>query len=933
MDLIENIISNIATKHFGDYRVRNGEVVAELCPFCGGGENSDRGTFAINIKTGAYNCKRGGCEKKGTLQDLCSFLGEEDSVVNIPHTFIKKNKEYTKPNIELKPLTEEIVTYFYRRRISEETLKEFGVASDANGNIVFPFYRDGDLTFVKFRKPKKYTKEDGPKEWQMANTEPILFGMDKVSYNKPLVITEGECFPGEAEVLTPNGWVRLDEYNNEPVLAVDENFKGAFETPYAYVKKKYCGDMVTRSVNNTYYSQTTSNHNIVTTHETPNRHIKIVSKYKACEKLPTRDFIPRTSVVNGKGINLTNDQIALYLAVSADCTIDIRKTTRHCRFGVKKERKYLRMKNLLDNLGIEYFDNPKTSNGYYYIGFRTPDWIESKELPMSWAYDATYAQRMFILDEMVHWDGNNVKERSQIEYNSCNKNNAVLMQTLAHTCGYVASLKTRRNESEKHNTCYVVPIYLKKKYTSCQGINNDNHKWTTEYSGNVYCVSVSTGMILVRQHECITVTGNCDALSIYEAGYHNVVSVPSGCDNMAFLDTCKKWLDKFSNFIIFGDNDEPGRRMVCNLVEELGKDRCLIPQEYPAFMWNGKDYNRACKDANEILVLYGAETLLNCVNSCELAPIEGVLNLSDVAFVDPTTIPRIYSKIPSLDNLIGGFAEGSLTIVSGKRGNGKSTFSGPVALNAIQAGNSVCAYSGELSASQFLEWIMCQAVEEHYLTVSTDPNTGKHFPVVPYDIQQRIRKWLNNKFYLFDNTANHGKKETDAVLEVFKTCARRYGCKLFIVDNLMSILRSADDNENKAQANFTAELKAFAVKYKVAVITIAHPRKTKQGETFQNDDISGSSAISNLADTVLNIERDEVGLNIRVAKNRNFGTLGVVPCSFNKVNRRISERLFGDTMVYGWDHDGAEIPDVQAISYEEFQPAAPEGLMTCGSPF
>lgn len=505
MDLIENIISNIATKHFGDYRVRNGEVVAELCPYCGGGENRDRGTFAINIKTGAYNCKRGGCEKKGTLQDLCSFLGEEDSVVNIPHTFIKKNKEYTKPNIELKPLTEEIVTYFYRRRISEETLKEFEVSSDEHGNIVFPFYRDNVLTYVKFRKPKKHTKEDGPKEWQMANTEPILFGMDKVAYNKPLVITEGEI----------------------------------------------------------------------------------------------------------------------------------------------------------------------------------------------------------------------------------------------------------------------------------------------------------------------------DALSIYEAGYHNVVSVPSGCDNMAFLDTCKKWLDKFSNFIIFGDNDEPGRRMVCNLVEELGKDRCLIPQEYPAFMWNGKDYNRACKDANEILVLYGAETLLNCVNSCELAPIEGVLNLSDVAFVDPTTIPRIYSKIPSLDNLIGGFAEGSLTIVSGRRGEGKSTFSGPVALNAIQQGENVCAYSGELSASQFLEWIMSQAVEEHYLTVSTDPNTGKHFPVVPYDIQQRIRKWLNNKFYLFDNTANHGKKETDAVLEAFKMCARRYGCKLFIVDNLLSLLRSTSDNENKAQADFTAELKAFAVKYNVAVIMVA----------------------------------------------------------------------------------------------------------------
>ena len=59
----------------------------------------------------------------------------------------------------------------------------------------------------------------------------------------------------------------------------------------------------------------------------------------------------------------------------------------------------------------------------------------------------------------------------------------------------------------------------------------------------------------------------------------------------------------------------------------------------------------------------------------------------------------------------------------------------------------------------------------------------------------------------------------------------------------MIALTSADE-ENKAQANFAAALKAFATKYKVHVILVAHPRKTQQGQKLTNDDVSGSSAIN-----------------------------------------------------------------------------------------
>ena len=168
----------------------------------------------------------------------------------------------------------------------------------------------------------------------------------------------------------------------------------------------------------------------------------------------------------------------------------------------------------------------------------------------------------------------------------------------------------------------------------------------------------------------VIVEGEIDALSMYEAGVSNVVSVPAGCNNLEWINLCWDWLEKFNQIILFGDSDEPGMEMMSVVSKRLGEDRCMIPKEYPEVIWNGQDLNRICKDANEILVCYGPDYLKELVDSCEPAPIKGVLELSKIPFIDPTTVPRIMTKIPQLDNMIGGLGEGGVTIISGKRGEG-----------------------------------------------------------------------------------------------------------------------------------------------------------------------------------------------------------------------------------------------------------------------
>ncbi len=87
-----------------------------------------------------------------------------------------------------------------------------------------------------------------------------------------------------------------------------------------------------------------------------------------------------------------------------------------------------------------------------------------------------------------------------------------------------------------------------------------------------------------------------------------------------------------------------------------------------------------------------------------------------------------------------------------------------------------------------------------------------------------------------------------------------------------------NDNLYQAQSAFVHRLKRIAVKYDVAVILVAHPRKTK--ENFTNDDVSGSGDITNRVDTVLAYSRngdkhldEDCDSHLVVTKNRLLGKL------------------------------------------------------------
>ena len=67
--------------------------------------------------------------------------------------------------------------------------------------------------------------------------------------------------------------------------------------------------------------------------------------------------------------------------------------------------------------------------------------------------------------------------------------------------------------------------------------------------------------------------GEIDTLSIIEAGYPNVVSVPTGAQSTSWIGECWDWLEQFKKIIIWSDNDSPGIKMRQECVRRLGSWR------------------------------------------------------------------------------------------------------------------------------------------------------------------------------------------------------------------------------------------------------------------------------------------------------------------------------------------------------------------------
>lgn len=465
--------------------------------------------------------------------------------------------------------------------------------------------------------------------------------------------------------------------------------------------------------------------------------------------------------------------------------------------------------------------------------------------------------------------------------------------------GQATAEKYRITTKKNDDTILVFPFYDETnelvfvKYRNTRYSGKGNKEWCERETKPILF-----GMAQCRGFDRLVITeGQMDSLSLSECGIQNAVSVPTGAMGFTWLTNCWDWIIKFRECVVFGDF-EKGKM---TLIDELQK---RLPMKVKAV--RQQDYLGE-KDANDILTKYGREAILTAVENAEVPPVKNVKELADVKAVDLNTLPKIKTNIAEVDKIIGGLCYGQVVLLTGKRGEGKSTFLSQLIVEAIEQDIPVFAYSGELTDYHFKRWLDFQAAGPNNVEMLRNEFNDEIY-TIPDNVVEKINQWYRGKAYIYDNNyLPQEKEEFESLLETVEKAVKQYGIKLICIDNLMTALDiSLSDDLYRAQSAFVRNLKLLAVKYDAVVVLVAHPRKSR--DKFDNDDVSGSADITNRVDVVMNYSRPDGGDEekneglLKITKNRLTGRLEMngIKLYYSASTKRITG-FTRETKHYGWE--------------------------------
>lgn len=430
----------------------------------------------------------------------------------------------------------------------------------------------------------------------------------------------------------------------------------------------------------------------------------------------------------------------------------------------------------------------------------------------------------------------------------------------------------------------------------------------TKDANKEWC-EASTKPVLFGMKQCddsfdtlVLTEGQMDSLSVATAGIPNAVSVPTGAKGFTWIPYCWDWLCKWKKIIVFGDFEKGSISLLDELAKRL-KDRVEHVRE---------DNYKDCKDANEILLKYGAEQVRKCVEESVKLPIDNVIDLADVKELDPYSIEKIPTGIADVDNLLcGGIPFGVVTIVTGKSGKGKSTFVGQIITRALNKGDNVFVYSGEMPNYLFKAAIDFQIAGPANVVEEDRRDYIKRY--VRKSAKDKIVEWYRGKCMLYDRTMV--KDEDTDLLNTIERMIVSQNARVIVIDNLMTMINKTRVKGSKleAQSEVSNALEDMARFYNVCIILVAHKRKDSGIDDEDMDDsIRGDSDIVNSAGVIIhyNVNKDENTMEnypriISVTKNRVFGRTSYRGWKVHYDEK--SKRIYGDhddlNICLGWDNE------------------------------
>lgn len=327
------------------------------------------------------------------------------------------------------------------------------------------------------------------------------------------------CLADGHEVLTPQGWQKVEEVAAETAIVIC-NMDGTnahMEIPSVWYHAEDSLEML-EIKGQAYHQLVTPNHRLSYANDS-----RGVNKIAEAQALPKSARLPKAVIYTGKS-QVNPDWFRLLSAFHADGAI----AKLQVRFHLKKERKIQRLLAILKRLCItpkitvhpagttSLVLNRSDAQWLLEIGKR-PTWGM-----LNWSAECLQAY----VAELPYWDGH--ISATTVSFSTVVPQTAEIIHTLLHLCG-------KSGNTYPHGDLGGITVQIN---------NRPLHRITSgtidrvQYTGGLHCPTVSTGFFLTRYKGKIAVTGNTNY-----GGQAKTLSVACGMTIHEAEQFQKRWFD------------------------------------------------------------------------------------------------------------------------------------------------------------------------------------------------------------------------------------------------------------------------------------------------------------------------------------------------------------------------------------------------------
>lgn len=263
-------------------------------------------------------------------------------------------------------------------------------------------------------------------------------------------------------------------------------------------------------------------------------------------------------------------------------------------------------------------------------------------------------------------------------------------------------------------------------------------------------------------------------------------------------------------------------RLAGSINNKTGNTQKLIALNIGAFDWNDWEMNQVPR----------------------MTKTENVINTTDIKMKSVKS--GFSSGFLTHDYNDSGMKAG-LTLLTGKRNQGKTTFSRQLIIAAAKQSIKVFAWYGE-GTKEIEKGYLARLVANDDEIVTSDNGYGRTIWSAGPGAEKRYDETLGVFIDMYVKPLRLSIPVFTDLLSRMTDKARQ-GTKLFIIDNMMKLTADHPDT-NRAQQSIVSSLKEFCDYHGANIVLICHPRK---GDGDQS--VSGAMEQENTADTILRFKR------------------------------------------------------------------------------